>query len=479
MPLFYFLHRSNSACGGFLLFLLLATFAAAGQTRVAVSGTVLAANAPVEFATITLHRAADSAVVKTEFSDAQGRFQLEAPSGARYRVSAAQVGFARYWSAPFELPAFGLALPAFALQASAATALKEVTVTARKPLFERQADRTIVNVEDSPLSAGSTTLDVLARSPGVTVGSGDNLSLKGRQGVLVMIDGKRVAMTGTELADYLRNLPADQLKNIELITNPPAKYDAQGSAGIIAINLKKDQRQGTNGNLSASVGRGRYNKYNTSLTLNHRHGKLNAFGTYGYADREGFQALTIHRDFLSSGQITGTSDQENFVHVRNFAHTYKAGLDYNLTERTTVGLSVNGQAVRVPQDGTSTAVQADATGTPTRRYLADNERSLRFPNAAANLNFKHVFADSLGARELTADADYAQFRSIRLQTLTTNFSLPVQSPVILDSDQRGTLTIQSFKADYTQPLNKLTKLEAGVKTSLVNSDNNVLFTRKC
>ncbi|MEL5993653.1 TonB-dependent receptor domain-containing protein [Hymenobacter segetis] len=456
--------------------LLLSAFAAAGQTRVAVSGSVLAAGAPVEFATITLHRAADSTVVKSEFSDARGRFQLEAPSGARYRVSAAQVGFVRFWSAPFELPAAGLALPAFDIQASAATDLKEVTVTGHKPLFERQADRTIVNVEDSPLSAGSTTLDVLARSPGVTVGNGDNLSLKGRQGVLVMIDGKRVAMTGTELADYLRNLPADQLKNIELITNPPAKYDAQGSAGIIAINLKKDQRQGTNGNLSASFGRGQYNKYNTSLTLNHRQGKLNVFGTYGYADREGFQALTIHRDFLSTGQITGTSDQENFVHVRNFAHTYKAGLDYNLTERTTVGLSVNGQAVRVPQDGTSTAVQADATGVPIRRYQADNDRALRFPNAAANLNFKHVFADSLGARELTADADYAQYRSIRLQTLTTNFSLPVQSPVILDSDQRGTLTIQSFKADYTQPLNKLTKLEAGVKTSLVNSDNNVLFT---
>ena len=469
-------------CGSLFGFLalvlgLIAAGPAAAQSRAALTGTVAnSTGAPVEFATITLHRAADSTVVKTEFSDGQGRFQLEAPSGAQYRISAAQVGFERYWSAPFELPAAGLALPAVALRASAATALQEVTVTARKPLFERQADRTIVNVEDSPLSAGSTTLDVLTRSPGVTVGAGDALNLKGRPGVLVLIDGKRVAMTGTELADYLRNLPADQLKNIELITNPPAKYDAQGGAGIIAINLKKDQRQGTNGNLSASYGRGRYNKYNTSLTLNHRHGKTNTFGTYGYADRESFNALSIHRDFLEGGRVVGRSDQENFIGLRNYAHTYKAGLDYNVSDRTTVGLSVNGQAVRVPQDGTNAAVQADAANVPTRRYQATNQRALRFPNAAANLNFKHVFADSLGARELTADADYAWYRSTRLQTLTTSFDLPVQGPIILEGDQRGTLTIQSFKADYTQPLSKRAKLDAGLKTSLVSSDNNVLFT---
>ncbi|WP_046242477.1 TonB-dependent receptor domain-containing protein [Hymenobacter terrenus] len=472
------LHRQSGSflVGVFTLWLIAASSASA-QTRAALTGTVATATgAAVEFATITLHRAADSTVVKTEFSDGQGHFQLEAPSGAQYRVSAAQVGFERYWSTPFELPAAGLALPAIALQASAATALKEVTVTARKPLFERQADRTIVNVENSPLSAGATTLDVLTRSPGVTVGAGDALNLKGRQGVLVLIDGKRVAMTGTELADYLRNLPADQLKNIELITNPPAKYDAQGSAGIISINLKKDQRQGTNGNLSASYGRGQYNKYNTSLTLNNRRGKTNVFGTYGYADRDGFNALTIHRDFLEAGRVVGRSDQENFIRVRQFVHTYKAGLDYSLSEKSSIGVAVNGQAVRSPQEGTNAAVQGDANDTPTRRYSAVNLRTVRAPNVAANLNFKHQFVDSLGQRELTMDADYARYTSSRLQTLTTAYSLPVQSPIALNGDQSGTLTIQSFKADYVQPLTKLLKLEAGLKTSLVTSDNDVLFT---
>ncbi|MFC7668920.1 outer membrane beta-barrel protein [Hymenobacter humi] len=278
------------------------------------------------------------------------------------------------------------------------------------------------------------------------------------------------------LADFLRNLPAEQLKNIELITNPPAKYDAQGGAGIIAINLKKDQRQGTNGNLSTSVGRGRYNKFSSSLTLNNRHGKTNVFGTYGYADREAFNALTFHRDFYSGRTLLGHSDQENYIKVRQMVHTWKAGVDYALSPRTTVGVALNGQAADSPQEGTNAATLSDADDQLTGQYRAINLRTVRTPNAAANLNFKHTFADTIGPRELSIDADYAQFRNTRLQTLATTYDLPVLTPTTLNGDQRGMVVIESFKADYTHPLTKEAKLEAGLKTSLVSSDNDVLFS---
>ena len=171
--------------------MLAAPLAGYAQVYPAVRGHVTTkAGVAVEFATVTLHRAADSVVVKTEFSDTRGDFQLAAPAGKSYRVSVAQLGFGRYWSAPFELPAAGLALPAVVL-ASQATALKEVTVAGRKPLFERQADRTVMHVADSPLGAGATTLDVLARSPGVSLSASNELSLRGRQGLLIVIDGKR------------------------------------------------------------------------------------------------------------------------------------------------------------------------------------------------------------------------------------------------------------------------------------------------
>ena len=462
---------------------LLSASAANAQNTGAVSGTVQEASGQVvAFATLTLHRAADSVVVKSEFSDDKGGFRLAPVAAGRYLVLASQVGFVRRWSAPFEVAGAEVKLPTMTLQASGATNLKEVTVVGQKPMFERLADRTIVNVEGSTLAAGASSLEVLGRSPGVTVDGNDNLALKGRQGVMVLIDGKRQPMTGSELADYLRALPADQVKSIELITNPPAKYEAQGSAGIIAINLKKDQRQGSNGTLNASYGLGRYGngKYIAGLSANHRHKKLNLFGSYSYADRENFGALTINRDFFSypdqQKQFEGSTLQENFSHSLGRSHTWKAGLDYNLGENTVVGGTVNGQQYNTVQDGTNDSKQLDASGGPQSLYRSTNDRSYVTSNVAANLNFRHTFStDSAGARELTADADYAYYDSRRLQQLSTLFTLPEGTTDFLDGNQKGKLTIQSVKADYTHPISKQLRLEAGGKVSWVHSDNDVLF----
>ncbi|MDF7811019.1 TonB-dependent receptor [Hymenobacter sp. YC55] len=462
---------------------LLTASAASAQNTGAVSGTVQEASGQaVTFATLTLHRAADSVVVKSEFSDDKGGFRLVAVAPGRYLVLASQVGFVRRWSAPFEVAGAEVKLPTITLQASGATNLKEVTVVGQKPLFERLADRTIVNVEGSTLAAGASSLEVLGRSPGVTVDGNDNLALKGRQGVMVLIDGKRQPMTGSELADYLRALPADQVKSIELITNPPAKYEAQGSAGIIAINLKKDQRQGSNGTVNASYGLGRYGngKYIAGISANHRQKKLNLFGSYSYADRENFGALTINRDFFSypnqQKQFEGSTLQENFSHSLGRSHTWKAGLDYNFGENTVIGGTVNGQQYNTVQDGTNNSEQLNAFGGPQSLYRSTNDRSYVTSNVAANLNFRHTFStDSAGARELTADADYAYYDSRRLQQLNTLFTLPKDSTDLLDGNQKGELTIKSVKADYTHPISKQLRLEAGGKVSWVHADNDVLF----
>ncbi|HYE76357.1 MAG TPA: TonB dependent receptor [bacterium] len=464
-------------------FLIINCPAGFAQSRAAVTGTVLDASAqPVAFATVTLHRAADSLVVKSEFTDERGAFQVEGPAGTACRLSVAQVGFQRHWSAPFELPATGLALPAITLQPHQATNLREVTVVGQKPLFERFADRTVVNVEGSTIAAGNTALDVLGRSPGVTVDNNDNLALRGRQGVLVLMDGKRVPMSGAELANLLRSLPAEQVKNIELITNPSAKYEAQGSAGIIAINLRKDQRLGTNATLNGSYGRGRYNKFNGGLSFNHRRQKINFFGSYSYTDREGFNRLTIHRDFFR-GQgperaFIGSSDQENYVRPHFLTHSWKAGLDYNLTPKTLVGLALNGQDTRIPQTGSNSSQVYDAAGHRLSAYRSANEQTQRLPNWAANLNLRHTFrTDSSGTRELTADLDYARYSLYRDQALTTTVESNPESPVLLRGDQEGHLSIQSFKADYAQPLPHGIRFETGLKTSYVTADNDVVFTR--
>ncbi|MBD2766646.1 TonB-dependent receptor [Hymenobacter sp. BT664] len=453
--------------------------AAQAQAPVDVHGTVQsAAGAPIEFATVTLHRATDSTVVKTEFSDPKGHFQFERAANGRYLVSAAQVGFVRQWSPPFEVAGQAVALPVLALATSAATALKEVMVVGQKPLYEHEADRTIVNVEGSTLAAGNTSLDILRRSPGVTVDGNDNLALRGKQGVLVLIDGKRQPMTGAELADYLRALPADQLKSLELITNPPAKYDAQGGAGIIAINLKKDQRLGTNGTLNLSYARGAFNRYTGGLSLNHRRQNLNLFGSYNYSDRSFLNLLTIHRDFYSrltaTGRpLTGTSDQDNRSPITLHSHSWRGGLDYNLSENTTLGAVVSGLDNRNATAGTNQTVLNDLLRGREQRYNATNTSQNQLDNVAGNLNLRRTFTNAFGPQELTADADYARYRSNRNQLLRTYF---VGEPDLANRlDQNGLLVIQSVKIDYLQALSKQLRVELGAKSSLVTADNDLKY----
>jgi len=454
-----------------------APLASHAQTRAALRGTVAnTAGVAMEFATITLHRAADSVVVKTEFSNPQGAFQLDAPASQRYRLSVVQVGCGRYWSPPFTLPEGGLTLPAIALVASQAANLKEITVVAQKPLFEHQADRTVVHVADSPLAAGATTLDVLGRSPGITLDATNSLALRGRQGLLVVIDGKRTPLAGAELAEYLRALPAEQLQSIELITNPPASYDAQGGAGVIAINLKKDQRLGTNGSVNGSYGYSELGKFTGGLALNHRRKNLNVYGSYAYTDRRYFVRVDFDRQFAATPQLpaAGTlQDNEQRSHLRS--HAGKAGLDLTLSKRTLLGLSVTGLASQVDNTITNHTQVLDGAGAPVARYHALTAQAISRPSGSANLNLRHAFADSATARALSADADYARYHLTRLLDLNTYFETAGQPNTLLTGDQRSTLSIGAAKVDYSQPLPHRARFEAGAKVTQVVSDNDAAF----
>lgn len=445
--------------------------------RAPVSGRVAdPAGTAVELATVTLHRAADSVVVKTEFSNAAGDFRLEALAGQRYLVSVAQVGYQRYWSPAFELPAAGQALGAVRLVASQATMLQDVTVTGRKPLFEHQADRTVVNVADSPLSAGATTFDVLGRAPGVTADGANNLALRGRQGLLVVIDGKRVPLTGTELADYLRALPAEQVQRIELITNPPASYDAQGGAGVIAITLKKDQRLGTNGSANASYGHGEYGKFIGGLALNYRRKNLNIYGNYAYTDRRGYLRIDFDRQYAAAPPLPATSSliaSERLTWLRS--HSGKVGLDLTLSKRTLLGVSATGLASQTITTTNSDIRFFDENRQPASHYTSLADQDIKRPNGSVNLNLRHTFADSANASSLAFDADYARYHTTRLLGLYTYFDAPTLPTTLLSGDQRSNLDIGAVKADYSQPLPHRTRLDAGAKVTRIASDNNVVF----
>ncbi|HEU4633323.1 MAG TPA: TonB-dependent receptor, partial [Flavisolibacter sp.] len=262
--------------------------------------------APIEAATAELLRSTDSALLKTSLSDKAGSAEFENIPFGSYMVRITAIGFATHYTGIFSLDRATISLPAITMAAKANTQMQGVTVSAKKPFIQKLSDRIVVNVENSIVSAGSSALDVLERSPGVTVDQNDAISLRGRAGVIIMIDGKPSALNGADLANYLRGLPSNAIERIDIITNPSAKYDAAGNSGIIDIRMKKDQRLGTNGTLTAGYGQGIYPKANAGTTFNYRNKKVNIFGNYNYSYRKNLNHLIINRNFYENGVFKGS-----------------------------------------------------------------------------------------------------------------------------------------------------------------------------
>ena len=212
---------------------------------------------PVENATVELVKVKDSSLVKIALTDKTGLAEFENIVFGTYLVRSKTINYSIKYSGIIDLSPENTSVQSSALILQPASGeLGNVTVNSRKPFIQKLTDRIVVNVENSIVSAGSSAMDVLERSPGVNIDNNDVISLRGRSGVIIMIDGKPTAMSGADLANYLRGLPSAAIERIDIITNPSAKYDAAGNSGIIDIRMKKDQRLGTNGTFTAGYGQG-------------------------------------------------------------------------------------------------------------------------------------------------------------------------------------------------------------------------------
>jgi iron complex outermembrane receptor protein len=295
----------------------------------------------IENATVELLKSKDSSLAKAAISDKSGLAEFDNIRFGSYLVKVSMVSFATKYSSVFSISAEQpvLQLPAMVLQVSA-TEGKEVVVTGRKPFIQRLADRLVVNVENSIVSAGSSAMDVLERSPGVSVDQNDAIGLRGRQGVIIMIDGKPTPLTGADLANYLRGLPSNAIERIDIITNPSARYDASGNSGIIDIRMKKDQRLGFNGTFTAGYGQGVYPKANTGTTFNFRDKKINLFGNYNYSYREGLNHLILDRNFYTNGSYVGGDLKDNYTRIPSDFHAIRAGADFFPDKKNIIGFVV-------------------------------------------------------------------------------------------------------------------------------------------
>lgn len=453
------------------------TLVGQAQTKTGtVSGTIIdGKQKTIESATISLIKAKDSATVKFSVADNTGKYQFDQVQEGRYLVSVSAVGHTKGYSETFEINATNTNVVLKTIElVPQSKEIAGVTVTARKPLIEQKIDRTVVNVEAAVTNAGSTALDVLEKSPGVTVDKDGNISLKGKQGVMVMIDGRPTYLSATELSNYLKNMPSSNLDQIEIMTNPSAKYDAAGNSGIINIKTKKNKQKGFNGNLTLNYGQGRYWKTNNSLNMNYRTGKVNLFANAGASEWNGFQQLRIHREFTNSTskQVEDIFDQVN--NMRNTSNYYnmKIGADFYASKKTTLGVVASGFINPETFSSRSTIFLKNSKAVIDSINYAESRNKNKWDNGSINLNLRHQF-DSTG-RELTADVDYVTYSSGNDQTLSStsyNADWDYKGIERLRGDLPVNINIYTAKTDYSQPLKKDAKLEVGLKSSYVQTDN--------
>ena len=443
---------------------------------------------PLQSVSVSLLRSKDSALVKIAVTDKQGKYEFENISEGKFLLSVSSVGYKKNFGQSFEISSSNSIINAGPVKLSAeAKGMEAVTVTSKKPFIETKIDKTVVNVDASPTSAGATALEVLEKSPGITVDNDGNISLRGKQGVIVMMDGKQTFLSATDLANLLRNMPASALDQIEIMTNPSSKYDAAGNSGIINIKTKKGKNNGFNGSVMVGITSSFFKpekafymipKSQNSFNFNLRKNKINFFGNYNPNTFRGRNYLSLDSKFLDGNMnVTGYNLTETRFKFGNDNHTLKLGLDWYANKKDIFGIVVSGFTFSGHPTPTSIADLTDANGQLESRLASYIDNDLKFQNATLNLNWKHTF-DSTG-RELTADFDYVVYSNVSemvLQTDYYNSSLQKTGNSSLKGHLPADIDIYTFKSDYTYPL-KAGKIEAGIKTSYVKNNNLVDYQR--
>lgn len=452
-----------------LFALLLATSAANGQS---IRGIVKQTNGkPVEFATVTLHKTTDSVLVKGAITGEDGAYDIKgAPAGA-YFLKANVIGMGEGFTPVFDYDGGDKTLESPLVLAETAKAIGQVTVTARRPPIEVKADKTILNVEGTVNSTGLSALELLRKAPGVTVDNNENVNVKGKNKVRIMIDGRETPLSGKDLAATLKGLQAADIATIEIISNPSAKYDAAGNAGIINIRLKKNKAFGTNGNVGIEGIYGETPKGGLNLSLNNRGKKLSTFGSYNnhYGDWHNDQSFVREQNGqLFDQHATQTNESRN--------NRLRVGADWFANDKHTFGVLLNGSYDPGNWKGASLAKISPA-GSSTVESLLDAGNTIDQDRRDLNANLNYRFADTSG-HSLNLDFDRGFYR-IRGESYQPNIYKSADGREVLDeviyTNRTPTnIDITTGKADYEQRLWKGT-FGVGFKITDVRTDNTFDF----
>ena len=422
-----------------------------------VKGQLLSSSGEAaEFANVILMQQADSAVVRLELSDSDGRYSFSKVENGDYMIKVSGIGFEDAFSDAFTVKDESVTVPLIRLEAFAQD-LETVEVTARKPLLEQRAGRLVVNVDQSITGKGGSVTDLLKKVPGLIV-INDRISMAGRSGVTILIDGRPTKYMDIE--SLLREMPADNIEKIEVISQPGAAFDAEGTGGVINIILKKNTLLGTNGDVSLGLGYGEVEKYRTSVSLNHRVGPWNLSGYAGYSHNAWQERLDLSRILpdVIYDQVSTTPGRPHSGRIR-------LGADYQINDENRVGLTVSGAGGINNRTGKNTTTITDLEGQFLQSFTNENiqERDWRSITADAFYEWK---IDTFG-QKFSIDANYASYNRMAINDLIISDG----SIANRRNDEPAETKIYSAQMDYVLPLGKTIELQTGVKASIARLDN--------
>ncbi|HTI59445.1 TonB-dependent receptor domain-containing protein [Mucilaginibacter sp.] len=450
-----------------LLYLLIAA-GAFGQVSGRVTDT---AGRPVQFATAALLRSADSAIINSATVNDTGIFRIDGAQPGKYFMRITAVGYQTYRSAVFDISRGQNADLGRLVMKPNGKQLNEVVIRGDKPQIQQTAEGVTVNVQNSLMTKGSSILDVLQRSPGVILDQHNNtISLNGKTGILVMMDGRLMRMSMEQLITLLGSMSADNIDKIELMNTPPAKYDAEGNAGIINIVTKKSKKRGTNGSVTLTGGYGMYEKASAALNINHNTGKVNLYGYYSYWHDHDYGHLNAAGSEIAS--ILGGQTDFSYTGISRPVSNYydgTLGADIKLDTGTTIGASVNYWGGGNTNHPHNYGYYLFRDSVLTYNSLFNNSSHAGI--AVANLYFDK---DLAGKQKIRADIDYLYYNTRSLSKSQSSFTDDqgnqagngdsLFSPIQRDFGNT-LINVLIGKIDYSKQLNKKIKLEAGGKAT--------------
>lgn len=457
-----------------LLFVLITLISNAQEQTFTLQGVVQDTKGEAVYpANVSLLNATDSSWLQTASTNEQGEYLMNDVQAGVYIIDARMLGFEPTKTL---VTVTANTKGVDVILVSNGTQMDELVITGRKNRIETELGKTIVNISNE-MKLGKNLYDLLQDVPGVIVSPTGEISIQGKDGITLIIDDKPVHFTGKSLMEYLKSLDAVNIEKIELMTNPSAKYDAAGNAGVILVKSSKQKKDGFYGNASGSYIQGMYPFFTGNSTVNYQKAKLGVNLTPSIFDGQSFfiaDRITTARDPLS-GSTTSIVKEDGFMLEEFSDYSLNVGVDYDFTKRTKASASVKGVYHPNEEEDNFQSVINNYITAIELTNLTKNERGLLRKNIQANIFVKHELDSN---KKLVFNGDYFTEDRTNYQRLnSTNYGsdgVAMADSLLLNNITPVASSIYSFKADYEQDLTN-GKLEAGVKTSYVTIDEKNQF----